>query len=134
MLTCYIISKNKLKYAEVKIFFNDNIIESIKSIPKKLSDNRTKLLRAFLDLREVFTGEVYKIKINDDKYDIIKLENNVADKNSKLETQNESLELDKEKEPKFEESIADRTKLRKQKSDELPDTTNIPDTTDQIRK
>ena len=80
------------------------------------------------------TGEVYKIKINDDKYDIIKLENNVADKNSKLETQNESLELDKEKEPKFEESIADRTKLRKQKSDELPDTTNIPDTTDQIRK
>ena len=134
MLTCYIISKNKLKYAEVKIFFNDNIIESIKSIPKKPSDNRTKLLRAFLDLREVFTGEVYKIKINDDKYDIIKLENNVADKNSKLETQNESLELDKEKEPKFEESTADRTKLRKQKSDELPDTTNIPDTTDQIRK
>ena len=31
--------------------------------------------------------------------------------------------LDKEKEPKFEESIAER----KQKSDEQPDTTDMPD-------
>ena len=32
---------------------------------------------------------------------------------SKLETQNEPLELNKEKEAKFEEIIAERTKLRK---------------------
>ena len=61
-----LISKNKGKYDEAKRIFNDNDISSISSInSRKLSDNRTKLLRAFLDLREVFTGEVYKIKIYD---------------------------------------------------------------------
>ena len=91
-----LILKNKVKYDEAKRIFNDNIIESISSINfEKPSNNRTKLLRVFLDLREVFTGKVYRIKI-DDKYDIIKLKNNAADKKSKLETENESLELDKE--------------------------------------
>ena len=76
-----LISKNKGKYDEATRIFNDNIIGSIISInSEKPSDNRTKLLRVFLDLREVFTGEVYKIKIYDDKYDIIKLKNNAADK------------------------------------------------------
>ena len=76
-----LISKNKGKYDEAKRIFNDNIIGSIISInSEKPSDNRTKLLRVFLDLREVFTGEVYKIIIYDDKYDIIKLKNNAADK------------------------------------------------------
>ena len=122
-----LILKNKVKYDEAKRIFNDNIIESISSINfEKPSNNRTKLLRVFLDLREVFTGKVYRIKI-DDKYDIIKLKNNAADKKSKLETENESLELDKEKKPKFEESIAERTKLRKQKSDKQPDTTDMPE-------
>ena len=61
-----LISKNKGKYDEAKRIFNDNDISSISSInSRKLSNNRTKLLRAFLDLREVFTGEVYKIKIYD---------------------------------------------------------------------
>ena len=44
-----------------------------------------------------------------------------------METQNEPLELHKEKEPKFEESIAERTKLRRQKSDEQLDATDMPD-------
>ena len=49
---------------------NDNIIGSIISINSgKPSNNSTKLLGVFLDLRKVFTGEVYKIKIYDDKYD-----------------------------------------------------------------
>ena len=43
----------------------------------------------------------------------------VDDEQLKLETQKEMpLELDKEKEAKFEESITERTKLRKQKSNE----------------
>ena len=96
-----LILKNKVKYDEAKRIFNDNIIESISSINfEKPSNNRTKLLRVFLDLREDFTGKVYRIKI-DDKYDIIKLKNNAADKKSKLETENESLELDKEKKTKI---------------------------------
>ena len=96
-----LISKNKDKYDEAKRIFNDNIIGSICSInSEKLSNNGTKLLRVFLDLREVFTGEVYKIKIYDDKYDIVKLKNNAADEKSKLGTQNESLELEKEKKKK----------------------------------
>ena len=35
--------------------------------------------------------------------------------------------LTKKKKPKFEESIAERTKLRKQKSDKQPDTTDMPE-------
>ena len=97
-----LISKNKDKYDEAKRIFNDNIIGAICSInSEKLSNNGTKILRVFLDLREVFTGEVYKIKIYDDKYDIVKLKNNAADEKSKLETQNESLELEKEKKNKI---------------------------------
>ena len=61
-----LISKNKGKYDEAQKTFNDNVIWSISSInSRKPSDNRTKLLRAFLDLREVFTGEDYKTKIYD---------------------------------------------------------------------
>ena len=57
----------------------------------------------------------------------VKLKTNAVDKKFKLETQNESLELDKEKKPKFEESIAERTKLRKQKLDKEPDATDMPE-------
>ena len=63
----------------------------------------------------------------DGKYEVVELKNKADDKQSKLETQNESLELDNKKEPKFEESIVERIKLRKQKPDEQPDTTNMPD-------
>ena len=44
-----------------------------------------------------------------------------------METQIEPSELDKEKKTKSEESIAKRIKLRKQKSDEQPDTTDMFD-------
>ena len=97
-----LISKSKVEYNEAKRIFNDNIIDSINSIVfEKPSNNRTKLLNAFLDLKEVFTGKVYKIKIDDDKYEVVKLKNNAADKKSKLEKQNESLELEKEKKNKI---------------------------------
>ena len=76
-------------------------------------------------MREVFTGYVYQIKIYDDKCDIVKLKNNASDKKSKLETQDETLELEKEKEPIFEESIAERTKLRDQKLDKQLDATDM---------
>ena len=89
-----------------------------------LLENRTttKLLKVFFDLGEVFTGRFYSITIFDDKYEVVELKNKADDKQSKLETQNE---LDKEKESKFEESIAGRIKLRKPKSDEQPDTTDM---------
>ena len=78
-------------------------------------------------MREVFTWRFWCIKIFDDKYEVVELENKADDKQSKLETQNEPLELDKEKEPKIEKGITERTKLRKQKSDEQPDTTDMSD-------
>ena len=92
-----------------------------------LLENRTttKLLKVFFFLGEVFTGRFYSITIFDDKYEVVELKNKADDKQSKLETQNEPLELDKEKESKFEESIAGRIKLRKPKSDEQPDTTDM---------
>ena len=64
-------------------------------------------------MREVFTGKFYGLKILHGKYEVIKLRNKAANEKSKLETQNEPLELNKEKEAKFEEIIAERTKLRK---------------------
>ena len=64
-------------------------------------------------MREVFTRKFYGLKILNGKYEVIKLKNKAANEKSKLETQNEPLELNKEKEAKFEEIIAERTKLRK---------------------
>ena len=63
-----------------------------------------------------FYRKFYSIKIFDDKYEVVEVKNKTADKQSILETQNEPLELVKEKEPKFEESIAERTKFSRQKS------------------
>ena len=37
----------------------------------------------------------------DGKYEVVELKNKADDKQSKLEAQNESLELDNKKEPKF---------------------------------
>ena len=69
---------------------------------------------------EVFSGKFNCTKIFNNKYEAVDSKNKADYKQSKLETQNEPLELDKEKEPKFDESIAERTELRKQKSD-MPD-------------
>ena len=74
-----------------------------------------------------FYWKFYSIKIFDDKYEVVELKDKAGDKQSILKTQNEPLKLVKEKEPKFEESIAERIKLSKQKSDEQPDTTDMPD-------
>ena len=76
---------------------------------------------------EVFSGKFNCIKIFNNKYEAVDSKNKPDYKQSKLETQNEPLELDKEKEPKFDESIAERTELRKQKSDEKPGTIDMPD-------
>ena len=119
------VSKNGITNNKVKTIFHDEIIKSANIALKKLSNNRTKLLKVFFDLGEVFTGRFYSITIFDDKYEVVELKNKADDKQSKLETQNEPLELDKEKESKFEESIAGRIKLRKPKSDEQPDTTDM---------
>ena len=95
-------SKNKATYDEAKTIFDDKIVESANIIAsEKPNDNRNELLKVFLDLREVFTGKVYSIKIVDDKYEITELKNKAADEKSKLKTQNEPLKLDKGKEPKF---------------------------------
>ena len=47
--------------------------------------------------------------------------------NSLNQKQNEPLQFSKGKKPKFEESITEKEKLRKRKSDEQPDTTDMPD-------
>ena len=51
---------------------------------KKPSDNRTKLLKIFFALGEVFTGRFYSIKIVDDKYEAVEFGNKADDKQSKL--------------------------------------------------
>ena len=122
------VSKNGITYNKIKTIFNDEIIKLVNTIAfENSSGNRTKLLKVFLDLGEVFTRRFCNIKIFDDKYEVVELKNKADDKQPKLETQNEPLELDKEIESKFGESIAERTKLVKQKSDEQPDTTDMPD-------
>ena len=120
------VSKNGITYNKIKTIFNDEIIKLVDTIAfENSSGNRTKLLKVFLDLGEVFTRRFCNIKIFDDKYEVVELKNKADDKQSKLE--NEPSELDKETESKFGESIAERTKLVKQKSDEQPDTTDMPD-------
>ena len=108
------ITKNRITHNKVKMIFNDEISKSATIIAlEKPNNNRTKLLNVFFDLGEVFNERFYSIKIFDDKYEVVELKNKADDKQSKLKTQNESLELDKEKEPKFEERITERTKKAK---------------------
>ena len=108
------ITKNRITNNKVKMIFNDEISKSATIIAlEKPNNNRTKLLNVFFDLGEVFNKRFYSIKIFDDKYEVVELKNKADDKQSKLKTQNESLELDKEKEPKFEERITERTKKAK---------------------
>ena len=108
------ITKNRITNNKVKMIFNDEISKSATIIAlEKPNNNRTKLLNVFFDLGEVFNERFYSIKIFDDKYEVVELKNKADDKQSKLKTQNESLELDKEKEPKFEERITERTKKAK---------------------
>ena len=68
-------------YNKLKTIFNDEIIKSANIALEKPSNNRTKLLKVFFDLGEVFTGRFYSIKIFDNKYEVVELKNKVDDKN-----------------------------------------------------
>ena len=115
------VSKNGITYNEVKTIFNDEIIKFAHIIAlEKPSNNRTKLLRTkvFLYLGEVFTGRFYSIEIFDDKYEVVEL---------KIKQMINTRWAFRARQRERTKISAERTKLRKQKSDEQPDTTVMPD-------
>ena len=114
------ISKNQITYDEVKMIFNYKIISAGNKIAITNLTDKTKLLKIFFDLREVLSGELYGVKILDGKYESVKLKNKADDEPSRLEIQREMpSELGNKEELKFEK--------RRQKFDEQPDTTDMPD-------
>ena len=114
------ISKNQITYDEVKMIFNYKIISVGNKIAITNLTDKTKLLKIFFDLREVLSGELYGVKIVDGKYESVKLKNKADDEQSRLEIQREMpSELGNKEELKFEK--------RRQKFDEQPDTTDMPD-------
>ena len=114
------ISKNQITYDEVKMIFNYKIISAGNKIAITNLTDKTKLLKIFFDLREVLSGELYGVKILDGKYESVKLKNKADDEQSRLEIQREMpSELGNKEELKFEK--------RRQKFDEQPDTTDMPD-------
>ena len=75
------VSKNETTYDEVKTIFNQKIIKSANiNALEKLSDNRTKLLKTFLDWANVFAKKFYGIKVVNDKYKVVELGNKTDDK------------------------------------------------------
>ena len=114
------ISKNQITYDEVKMIFNYKIISAGNKIAITNLTDKTKLLKIFFDLREVLSGELYGVKIVDGKYESVKLKDKADDEQSRLEIQREMpSELGNKEELKFEK--------RRQKFDEQPDTTDMPD-------
>ena len=114
------ISKNQITYDEVKMIFNYKIISAGNKIAITNLTDKTMLLKIFFDLREVLSGELYGVKIVDGKYESVKLKNKADDEQSRLEIQREMpSELGNKEELKFEK--------RRQKFDEQPDTTDMPD-------
>ena len=60
------ISKNEITYDEVTIIFSDQINSAANKIALTTpTDNKTELLKLFFDLREVLSGELYRIEIVD---------------------------------------------------------------------
>ena len=114
---------------EAKVMFNDKILTPTNIIASTNSaNNKNKLLRIFFGLKEVLDGKPYDLKTVGDKYVTVNLGNKVDDKQPELETQKEiPLELDEEKEPKSEDNIAEREKLRRQQYDKSPTIPPIPD-------
>ena len=115
------VSKNGITYNEVKTIFNDEIIKFAHiTALEKPSNNRTKLLRTkvFLYLGEVFTGSFYSIETFDDKYEVVEL---------KIKQMINTRWAFRARQRERTKISAERTKLRKQKSDEQPDTTVMPD-------
>ena len=79
------VSNYEIAYDEVKTIFNDQIVKSADIIAsEKLSDNRTRLLKIFLDLGEIFSGRFTVLKFFDNKYEVVELKNKANDKQSKL--------------------------------------------------
>ena len=69
-----LVSKNKITYDKVKLIFNDKILKSVNIVAsEKPSENRTKLLKTFFDLGEVFTAKFSDLKILDDKNQVTEL-------------------------------------------------------------
>ena len=69
-----LVSKNKITYDKVKLIFNDKILKSVNIVAsEKPSENRTKLLKTFFDLGEVFTRKFSDLKILDDKNEVTEL-------------------------------------------------------------
>ena len=59
-----LVSKNGITYDKVSAIFNDEIIKSANIIaPEKPSDNRTKLLKVFLDIEEVLLEYFTALKL-----------------------------------------------------------------------
>ena len=57
------VSNYEIAYDEVKTIFNDQIVKSADIIAsKKRSDNKTRLLKIFLDLGEIFSGRFYSLE------------------------------------------------------------------------
>ena len=90
------------KISEIRKF-----IKILKS-QNTITANQIKALNALFMADEIFTGI-----------------NRYTEENSEGEL--EVISEKSEKEPKFEESIAERIKLKKQRTDEQPDTTDMPD-------
>ena len=79
------VSNYEIAYDEVKTIFNGQIVKSADIIAsEKLSDNRTRLLKIFLDLGEIFSGRFTALKVFDNKYEVVELKNKANDKQSKL--------------------------------------------------
>ena len=69
-----LVSKNKITYDKVKLIFNDKILKPVNIVAsEKPSENRTKLLKTFFDLGEVFTAKFSDLKILDDKNQVTEL-------------------------------------------------------------
>ena len=121
--------KNQIAYEEAKMMFNDEILTPANiTASTNSANNKNKLLRIFFDLKEVLDRKLYDLKTVGDKYVTVNLKNKAVDKQPELETQKEiTLELDKKKEPKSEENIAEREKLRRQQDDKSPTIPLIPD-------
>ena len=110
--TCQLIldmENNEITQQEVlkKISEIRKFIKILKS-QNTITANQIKALNALFMADEIFTGI-----------------NRYTEENSEGEL--EVISEKSEKEPKFEESIAERIKLKKQRTDEQPDTTDMPD-------
>ena len=61
--------------------FDNKIVTATNSIASTIpTDNKTKMLKKFFSLREVFDGKSYSIKTGDGAYEVNELENKADDK------------------------------------------------------